>query len=245
MFALSKQTFTGMSVIRAFGKESEFNQNFIDLLHKDILFYDLSLGVQAYNMWSTQFVKLVVIFCTFGACVYLKGSVATVTLSMIMLRVCSLDEKTTRSLRYTNQIKNRMYSIQKLLEFETIAQEKEEHVVTVDKEWPDKGLIEFNQISLRYRPNTDLVINNLTLRIEPGMKVGVVGRTGAGKSTLGLTLSRLIELESGSILIDGQDISKVSLRHLRSKVTVIPQDPTLFTGSLRFNIDPLGEHTEE
>ena len=77
------------------------------------------------------------------------------------------------------------------------------------------------------------------------MKVGVVGRTGAGKSTLGLTLSRLIELESGSILIDGQDISKVSLRHLRSKVTVIPQDPTLFTGSLRFNIDPLGEHTEE
>jgi ABC-type multidrug transport system fused ATPase/permease subunit len=70
------------------------------------------------------------------------------------------------------------------------------------------------------------------------MKVGVVGRTGAGKSTLGLTLSRIIELESGAILIDGVDISKVDLNLLRSKVTVIPQDPTLFTGSLRFNIDP-------
>ena len=69
------------------------------------------------------------------------------------------------------------------------------------------------------------------------MKVGVVGRTGAGKSTLGLTLSRIIELESGAILIDGVDISKVDLHLLRSKVTVIPQDPTLFTGSLRFNID--------
>lgn len=70
------------------------------------------------------------------------------------------------------------------------------------------------------------------------MKVGVVGRTGAGKSTLGLTLSRIIELESGAILIDGVDISKVDLHLLRSKVTVIPQDPTLFIGSLRFNIDP-------
>jgi len=86
--------------------------------------------------------------------------------------------------------------------------------------------------------NTDLVIRNLTFTAEPGMKVGIVGRTGAGKSTLGLTLSRIMELESGAILIDGVDISKVDLHLLRSKVTVIPQDPTLFTGTLRFNIDP-------
>ena len=70
------------------------------------------------------------------------------------------------------------------------------------------------------------------------MKIGIVGRTGAGKSTIALTLSRLIELESGSIEIDGIDIKSVGLQKLRKKITVIPQDPTLFKGSLLFNLDP-------
>lgn len=89
------------------------------------------------------------------------------------------------------------------------------------------------------------MIKNLSFTAEPGMKVGVVGRTGAGKSTLGLTISRIIELESGSIVIDGVDIAKIDLSKLRSKVTVIPQDPTLFTGTLRFNIDPLGNSSDD
>jgi ATP-binding cassette, subfamily C (CFTR/MRP), member 1 len=84
----------------------------------------------------------------------------------------------------------------------------------------------------------------LSLEIQAGSKVGIVGRTGSGKSTLGLTLSRILELEAGQILIDGIDISKVDLQILRSKITVIPQDPTLFTGSLRFNVDPLSEHSD-
>lgn len=96
-------------------------------------------------------------------------------------------------------------------------------------------------MSLRYRPDTDLVLKNVNFNIEGGMKVGVVGRTGAGKSTIALTLSRILELESGSIEIDGVDISKVGLQRLRNKVTMIPQDPTLFKGTLRFNIDPSEE----
>ena len=74
--------------------------------------------------------------------------------------------------------------------------------------------------------------------VEPGQKVGVVGRTGAGKSTIALTLPKMIELESGSICIDGIDIARVGLHRLRTAVTVIPQDPTLFKGSLRYNLDP-------
>lgn len=83
------------------------------------------------------------------------------------------------------------------------------------------------------------------MEIKPGMKIGIVGRTGAGKSTISMTLSRILELESGSIEIDDVDISKVGLRRLRDKITVIQQDPTLFKNTLRFNIDPKGILSDE
>ena len=91
---------------------------------------------------------------------------------------------------------------------------------------------------LRYRANTDLVLRGISLKVEAGTNVGIVGRTGAGKSTLGLAISRIMELEKGSISVDGVDISTLSLDFLREKITVIPQDPVLFQGTLRFNLDP-------
>ena len=91
---------------------------------------------------------------------------------------------------------------------------------------------------MRYRPTTDIVLNNLSFEIQPGEKIGVVGRTGAGKSTICLAIGRIVEIEEGQIFIDGVDIRSVELAYLRSCITVIPQDPTLFTGTLRFNIDP-------
>ena len=88
--------------------------------------------------------------------------------------------------------------------------------------WPTKGSIEFKDVELRYRPNTDLVLKGLSLVIEGGSKVGIVGRTGAGKSTMSLALSRIVEIEKGSILIDNVDTQAVSLQKLRSKITIIP-----------------------
>jgi len=99
-------------------------------------------------------------------------------------------------------------------------------------------------VELRYRPELDEVLKGLDLDIDHGLKVGVVGRTGAGKSTLGLTLLRILEIKAGTIRIDGVNIQKVKLQHLRKKVTTIPQDPTLFTGTLRFNIDPEEKHSD-
>lgn len=88
-------------------------------------------------------------------------------------------------------------------------------------------------------------MKDLSFKVRPGTKVGVVGRTGAGKSTICLSLSRIVELESGSIEIDGVDIRKVDLQKVREKITVIPQDPTLFTGTLRFNLDPFENESVE
>jgi len=91
---------------------------------------------------------------------------------------------------------------------------------------------------LKYRPTTEIVLYNLSFNVLPKEKIGIVGRTGSGKSTICISISRIVELLSGKILIDGIDISKVNLNHLRSRITVIPQDPILFKGTLRYNLDP-------
>jgi len=111
--------------------------------------------------------------------------------------------------------------------------------------WPSQGKVSFQDVELRYRPTTEKVLQGLSFEVAPGTKVGVVGRTGAGKSTLSLAISRIVELCGGKIEIDGVDIGKIELAKLRQKVTVIPQDPTLFTGTLRFNLDPFGAVSDE
>lgn len=141
-----------------------------------------------------------------------------------------------------------MRGVQKLINLEKdTVQEIEEGSLKepLPSEWPQQGQIEFKAVHLRYRPTTDLVLKGLDFKIEAGKKVGVVGRTGAGKSTLGLTLLRLMEVETGSIEIDGIDISKVELQHLRHKITTIAQEATLFKGTLRFNIDPYEMESHE
>jgi ABC-type multidrug transport system fused ATPase/permease subunit len=111
-------------------------------------------------------------------------------------------------------------------------------------EWPTAGAIEMRAVAMRYREGLPLVLRGLTLSIAAHEKVGIVGRTGAGKSSLLTALLRLVELESGSILIDRVDVSKIGLNTLRSVMAVIPQDPVLFSGTVRSNLDPFGKYTD-
>ena len=107
------------------------------------------------------------------------------------------------------------------------------------------GKITFNNYSVKYRPNTPIVLKNLNFEILPGEKVGVVGRTGSGKSTLCLSMFRLLEASSGNICIDDIDISEIGLEMLRKNLTIIPQEPTIIEGTLRENIDPSNNFTDE
>ena len=109
--------------------------------------------------------------------------------------------------------------------------------------WPWAGEIAFKSFSTRYRPSLPPVLSSLTFTIAPGTTCGVVGRTGSGKTSLMLSLFRLLEACGGGIWIDGVDISRVNLYHLRSRLAIIPQEPTLFSGTIRQNLDPFGTHT--
>ena len=142
-------------------------------------------------------------------------------------------------------LESNMTSYVRCLKILEIPQEDQTQLDSNLNSWPNHGKIEFIDYSLKYRPETELVLKNLTFTIEPKAKIGVVGRTGAGKSTICLGLWRIVEADSGQIKIDGVDISSINLAYLRSQIAIIPQDPTLFEGTLKFNLDPEKTHSEQ
>ncbi|XP_023231396.1 multidrug resistance-associated protein 4-like [Centruroides sculpturatus] len=111
-------------------------------------------------------------------------------------------------------------------------------------DWPQKGEILFDNVSVQYSKDKNIVLKNITFCIHSGEKIGIVGRTGAGKSSIIASLFRMIE-PTGTITIDGIDTKDLGLRDLRSKISIIPQDPMLFTGPLRRNIDPFNEYSDD
>ncbi|KAJ2829048.1 Multidrug resistance-associated protein 1 [Coemansia erecta] len=111
--------------------------------------------------------------------------------------------------------------------------------------WPESGAIEFKNYSTRYREGLDLVLKGLSFSVLPRQKVGIVGRTGAGKSSLTLALFRIIEGAGGQITVDGKDISEYGLHDVRSKLSIIPQDPVLFAGTVRENLDPFNKYSDQ
>jgi ABC-type multidrug transport system fused ATPase/permease subunit len=113
------------------------------------------------------------------------------------------------------------------------------------KHWPNEGKINFINVSTSYRPDTPLVLKEINFEIKPGEKIGIVGRTGSGKSSLVLLLCRMIEPKLGKILIDGEDIKNIHLEFLRDKLSVVSQDPFLIETNVRDNIDPLNKYTDE
>ncbi|KAK9726300.1 hypothetical protein RND81_05G204600 [Saponaria officinalis] len=144
-------------------------------------------------------------------------------------------------------VENRMVSVERIKQFTAIPSEAEWSLKDrlPPSNWPTHGNVELKDLQVRYRPNTPLVLKGITLNIRGGEKVGVVGRTGSGKSTLIQVLFRLVEPSGGKIIIDGIDISILGLHDLRSRFGIIPQEPVLFEGTVRSNIDPTGQYSED
>ncbi|XP_035178458.1 multidrug resistance-associated protein 7 isoform X1 [Oxyura jamaicensis] len=138
-----------------------------------------------------------------------------------------------------------MVSVERTEEYTTdIPVEPQDKVVQVAADWPSQGLVEFQHVVLAYRAGLPNALDGVSFTVYPGEKVGIVGRTGSGKSTLFLALFRMLELKAGRILLDGVDSRLVGLEELRSRLAIIPQDPFLFSGSIRENLDPQGKRTD-
>ena len=150
-------------------------------------------------------------------------------------------------IRQSAEVENMMVSVERIVEYGRLPSEKVLHGpkdISSRSHWPERGLIEAKELSCSYREGSPLVLRGVSFTFQPGERVGVVGRTGAGKSTLMSVLLRLIEYQEGTILIDGVDIKEVGLHDLRPKISVIPQVPFLFSGTVRQNMDVFNNYTD-
>ncbi|XP_073979857.1 multidrug-Resistance like Protein 1 isoform X7 [Rhodnius prolixus] len=149
--------------------------------------------------------------------------------------------------RMTAEVETNIVAVERIKEYGETPQEAAWEITpnVVNESWPEKGNVEFKKLQIRYREGLELVLKGITFEIDGGEKVGIVGRTGAGKSSLTLGLFRIVEAAGGSIYIDGTDISTLGLHALRSRITIIPQDPVLFSGTLRINLDPFEKYSDD
>ncbi|KAM9837504.1 ATP-binding cassette sub-family C member 3 isoform 1-T1 [Aulostomus maculatus] len=241
------ESITGSSVIRAFGRHSAF-----------VLMSDMKVdenqksyfpGIVS-NRWLGVRIEFI------GNCIVLFAALFAVTgkenlnPGLVGLSV-SYALQVTMSLnwmvRMTSDLENNIVAVERVKEYSETKTEAPWEVE--DKKpppgWPIQGNVEFHNYSVRYREGLDLVLKNLTLSVKGGEKVGIVGRTGAGKSSMTLCLFRILEAAAGEISIDEVKISEIGLHDLRSKLTIIPQEPVLFSGTLRMNLDPFEKYSDE
>uniref|UniRef100_A0A8C4YKR5 ATP binding cassette subfamily C member 6 n=1 Tax=Gopherus evgoodei TaxID=1825980 RepID=A0A8C4YKR5_9SAUR len=149
--------------------------------------------------------------------------------------------------RSWTEIENNIVSVERVREYSKTPKEAPWTLGSnsASQAWPTEGAIEFRNYGVQYRPNLEFALKNINIKINGQEKIGIAGRTGAGKSTLAMGLLRLMEAAEGEILIDGVNIAQRGLQDLRAKITIIPQDPVLFAGSLRMNLDPLNQYSDE
>ena len=241
------ETLSGMTTIRAYCDERRFIR---DNLYRVNTHNRPFIYLWAANRWLAFRVDIVGALVSFftGAFIVLSvGHVDAGAAGLAMTYAVTFTENVLWFVRLYASNEQNMNAVERIKEYLDVDQEAAAIVPENRPEanWPSKGSVEFIGYSTRYRSDFDLVLRHVTFRVLPGEKVGVVGRTGAGKSSLALALFRALEAEDGKILVDDVDIGLIGLQDLRDNIVMVPQDPTLFTGTIRSNLDPFSLFTDE
>ncbi|KAL5494990.1 hypothetical protein ACEPAI_452 [Sanghuangporus weigelae] len=241
------ESLSGLATIRAYGETGRFlaeNECRIDIENRAYWLtvvnqHWLALRLNCLGGLLTFIVAILTVATRFT----ISPAQTGVALSYIVL----VQQSFAWMVRQSAEVENDMNGVERIVHYATSVEQESPHEVDDFRpppEWPSEGEVEFRDIVLKYRPELPPVLKGISMSIKGGEKIGIVGRTGAGKSSIMVALYRLVELFGGSILIDGVDISKLGLRDLRSNIAIIPQDPLLFSGTLRSNLDPFGLHDD-
>ncbi|OMP89081.1 ATP-dependent bile acid permease [Diplodia seriata] len=241
------ETLSGMTTIRAYGDERRFireNLNRVNTHNRPFIY------LWAANRWLAFRVDVVGSMVSFFSGVFVVLSIGKLdagSAGLAMTYAVTFTDNVLWFVRLYAANEQNMNSVERIKEYLDVEQEAPPIVEDnrPPANWPSRGSVEFIGYSTRYRKDFDYVLKGITFKILPGEKVGVVGRTGAGKSSLALALFRALEAEEGKILVDDVDIGMIGLQDLRENIVMVPQDPTLFSGTIRSNLDPFGLFTDE
>ncbi|KAF9983598.1 hypothetical protein BGZ75_004919 [Mortierella antarctica] len=249
LYAYFSESLSGMGTLKAYNRVEyavRVNQQKLDFSNRP--YYLFQIGTR----WISLRVNLLGIIFTFMTAMFIVQARHTISAAAAGL-VLSYLVRTGGDMNWVVQcvsmLENNMNSTERLVHYvKNLPQEPLMESLPGKKpasDWPSQGAISFKNVTMRYRLELPPVLNNISFDIQPGHKIGVVGRTGAGKSSLIQALFLLCDLDAGQVVIDGIDTQTISTADLRSNIAIIPQEPVLFHGTFRYNLDPLGKHAEQ
>ncbi|XP_050293273.1 probable multidrug resistance-associated protein lethal(2)03659 [Anthonomus grandis grandis] len=234
----------GLTTIRAFGAQKILKNEFDNYQNSNCSAYFMFLAAnRTFGFWLDMHCVVFITFVTFSFLLFNTGTFGG-NVGLAITQAMNLTRMFQWGMRQWSELENTMTCVERIQEYADIVPEQDGATHDPPKSWPATGDIKFDNLCLKYTPEEPLVLKNLTFHIRSTEKVGIVGRTGAGKSSIIIALFRLA-VNEGRIIIDGLDISKIPLSRLRSSISIIPQEPVLFSGSLRKNLDPFEEYTDE
>ncbi|XP_047065452.1 ABC transporter C family member 14-like [Lolium rigidum] len=240
------ETVVGATTIRCFNKESEFFQENLDRINSSLRMNFHNYAANEWLGFRLELLGTLVLSITAFLMISLPSNfIKKEFVGMSLSYGLALNFVVYYAISISCMLENYMVAVERVNQFSTLPSEaawkKDDHPPLY---WPTHGDIDINDLKVRYRPNTPLILKGITVSIRGGEKIGVVGRTGSGKSTLIQAFFRLVEPAEGKIIIDGVDICALGLHDLRSRFGIIPQEPVLFEGTIRSNIDPIGQFSD-
>lgn len=241
------ETVQGASVIRAFGEQSRFILQANERVDFNQTSYFPRFVATRWLAVNLEFVGNGVVLAAAILSVMGKSTLSPGIVGLAVSHSLQVTGILSWIVRSWTDVENNIVSVERVNEYADTPKEASWSIESssLPQAWPQNGTIEFQDYGLQYRKGLELALKGITLHIHEREKVGIVGRTGAGKSSLALGIFRILEAAKGKIFIDGVDIADIGLHDLRSRITIIPQDPVLFSGSLRMNLDPFDTYTDE
>ncbi|CAN8014134.1 unnamed protein product [Ixodes persulcatus] len=237
------ETLDGLSSVRSYGVQDIFLR---DNDEKTDITQACTMNAKHCKYWIdvwTEVIKDLALFLMLWLLVTSRDMIGTGIAGLLVPYMMSALSSFTYFVFFLHELEANLVSAERVHEYSRLTPEGPwTSNFSTNPHWPQSGAVSFKSYSTRYRDGLGLVLKDINLDVRPGEKLGIVGRTGSGKSTMTLGLFRIIEAATGKIVIDDVDIAVLGLHELRSRITVIPQDPVLFHGTLRFNLDPVGQH---